>query len=49
VVGDDHTTSTHRGLTNEVGVVGETRKNGLDNATEVRREAISERDGKEYE
>lgn len=49
VVGDDHPSCAHRCLANVIGVVRQTAEDGLNDATQVRREAVAERRGKEDE
>lgn len=49
VVGDNHTTRTHRRLAHVVGLVGQSTENGLDDASEVGGEAVSKRGGEEDE
>ena len=49
VIGDDHTTSAHRGLANVVGLVCQTVEHRLNDAAEVGRETFAEGGGKEDE
>lgn len=49
VVGDDHPSCAHRRLAHVVRVVRQTAEDRLDDATQVRREAVAERRGKEDE